>query len=341
MTKPASAAPFDHTDRSGADTEIMAWLLAGDPAIRWQTLRDLLDAPVQVWQAEQRRTQAEGWGARLLALQDADGRWGGGIYSPKWISTTYTLLTLREIGLPRDCAAAQAGARLVLHELLGPTCDTKFRQRLADCDRCIVGMILMIAVYFEIDDSRTEAIVENLLAEVMPDGAWNCRKSRRPHPKHSSFHTTFNVLEGLREYLELRDSSLGGDVRAAEQRALEFMLQHKLFRSDKTGQVIHERFTRLAHPPRWHYDVLRGLVYFARSNAPRDPRLQDAIDLLLDRRHSDGRWPVQQAYAGKVFFTMEQIGRASRWNTLRALRVLRWWNDDQAANTGHVAHETA
>lgn len=309
-----------------AAADVIAWLMAGDPAIRWQTLRDLLAAPEQKWKAEQQRTLETGWGAQLLARQDADGRWGGGIYSPKWTSTTYTLLTLCSIGIPPTCITAQHGAQLVIAELLGERCDAKFQQKLADCDRCIVGMILQIAVYFGIHDERIDAIVDNLLAERMPDDAWNCRRHRRPRPHHSSFHTTFNVLDGLREYLEAGKDHRRAEVLAAEQNALAFMLQHRLFKSDKTGDVITPQFTFLSFPVRWHYDVLRGLAYFARANAPHDSRLQDAIDLLAQRQRSDSLWPVQQKYTGKVFFDMEKIGGPSRWNTLRALRVLRWWN---------------
>jgi hypothetical protein len=304
--------------------------MAGDPAIRWQTMRDLLDAPADDWQMEQQRTLDTGWGARLLALQDANGAWGGGLYSPKWTSTTYTLLTLRSIGIPPTSQAAQRGARLVLDTLLGPTCDQTFQLKLAACDRCIVGMILQLAVYFQIDDGRIEAIVDNLLTEVMPDGAWNCRRTRRPRPHHSSFHTTFNVLEGLREYIERRAGISPNDARrnevlAAEARALTLMLEHRLYKSDHTGQVINPKFTMLSFPYRWHYDVLRGLEYFARAGAAHDSRLQDAITLLCEKQRDDGRWPVQQKYSGKVFFEMEKIGGPSRWNTLRALRVLRWW----------------
>jgi hypothetical protein len=305
--------------------EVMAWLMDGDPAIRWQTMRDLLDLPEQEWQAEQQRTLDSGWGARLLALQDATGSWGGGIYSPKWTSTTYTLLTLHAIGIPRTCEAAQRGAQLMLKELLGENWDPAFDRKLAQCDRCIVGMVLQLAVYFMIDDARIEAMVDNLLEEMMPDGAWNCRRLRRPRPHHSSFHTTFNVLEGLREYIEAYDGVRRNDVLATEQSALEFTLQHHLFKSDHTGQIIDQKFTKLSFPYRWHYDLLRGLDYFARVGQPRDPRLQDAIDVLHERRRKDGRWPVQQKYPGKVFFDMEQPGGPSRWNTLRALRVLRWW----------------
>ena len=308
------------------------WLMEGDPAIRWQVMRDLLDAPEREWQEERQRTLAEGWGARLLALQDPDGCWGGGIYSPKWTSTTYTLLNLISIGIPpeqtgsRQESRARQGAGLVIDRLLGETCDAPFLKRLAELDRCIVGMVLQIAVYFGIRDERVDAIVDNLLSERMPDGAWNCRKDHRPKPPHhSSFHTTFNVLDGLRVYLESGADHRRAEVQAAEGGALELVLQHRLYKSDQTGAVINPKFTHLSFPFRWHYDALRGLEYFARAGAPYDRRLDDAVDLLRQRRDPDGCWPVQQKYSGKVFCEMEKTGKPSRWNTLRALRVLRWW----------------
>lgn len=309
-----------------ATNELIPWLMEGDPAIRWQTLRDLSAAPAGGWQVERQRTLTEGWGAQFLALQAPDGSWGGGIYSPKWISTTYTLLTLIAIGIPGDHPPAQKGAALVLERLLGARRDDAFMRKLADLDRCIVGMCLSIGTYFDIRDERLEAIVENLLAERMPDQAWNCRRLRKPRPHHSSFHTTFNVLDGLREWLEATPQhALRSDVLEAETRALEFMLEHRLFKSDKTGEVINHKFTLLSYPYRWYYNVLRGLAYLARAHAPRDERLQDAIDVLHQRRWADGTWPVQHRYSGKDFFQMEKVGGASRWNTLRALRVLQWW----------------
>jgi len=309
---------------SALDTTL-SWLMQGDPAIRWQTMRDLLDLPTEQWQAEQARTTQEGWGAQLLARQDADGRWGGGLYSPKWISTTYTLLLLRSIGIPRQTPAAQRGTALVVDGLLGERCDDKFRGKLAACDLCVVGMILSLAVYFQIDDARVDAIIENLLAEMMADGAWNCRKYRRPRPKHSSFHTTFNVLDGVRDTLEFRPGSYDPALLQAEQSALELLLQHKLFRSDKTDEIINPKFMLFSYPHHWHYDVLRGLSYLAHINAPCDPRIQEAIDLVNQKQNGDGSWPVQNRYTGEVFFNMEKINGPSRWNTLRAQRVLRWW----------------
>ncbi len=288
------------------------WLMQGDPAIRWQTMRDLLDRPEKEWRAERGQTLSQGWGERLLKEQNSDGIWGGGIYSPKWVSSTYTLLTLCDIGIPRDHEPARRGAALVLKRMLEPG--------IAACDRCIVGMLLQLAVYFRLESRE---LVANLLEERMPDGGWNCRRLRKPRPHHSSFHTTLNVLDGVGPYLREHSDP---ELAAAEQRALQLLLEHRLFKSDKTGEVIDPKFTRLSFPHRWHYDVLRGLDYFARGKHQRDPRLQDAIELLLVRQRSDGTWPLQQKYAGQVFFDMEKTGQSSRWNTLRALRVLRWWD---------------
>lgn len=306
-------------------TALIPWLMDGDPAIRWQTMRNLQGVPAKRWQAERRRTVREGWGAQLLALQAPAGGWEG-IYSPKWTSTTYTLLTLLAIGIPRDHPPAQRAAALVLDQQLGRACDDVFMRNLAACDRCIIGMNVSLAAYFGIRDARLEAMVENLLAERMPDGAWNCRRQRKPKPHHSSFHTTFNVLEGLREWLETTPRhALRNDVLNAEKSALEFVLEHHLFKSDKTGEIINHKFIMLSYPHRWYYNVLRGLAYFARVKAPHDERLREAIDVLNSRRRADGTWPVQHRYPGKVFFDMERVGGPSRWNTLRALQVLRWW----------------
>ncbi|MFN8444440.1 MAG: hypothetical protein U0175_26890 [Caldilineaceae bacterium] len=310
--------------------ETISWLLAGDPAIRWQTMRDLLDTPQAEWQAERQHTAETGWGAQLLARQDADGKWGGGIYSPKWISTTYTLLTLCAIGIPRECEAAQRGAELMIDTMLGEQCNNAFHEKLLGCDRCIVGMILQVAVYFQIADERIDAIVGHLLHEEMPDGGWNCRRHRRPEPHHSSFHTTFNVLDGLRTYAELAPGARQAEVLAAEKRAQELMLQHHLYKSDKTGEIIHPHFALMSFPPRWHYDFIRGLDYFARANALYDQRLEDPIALLQSKQHSDGLWSIEYNYSAKVFFNMESVSKKpSRWNTLRALRILRWWEKIQ------------
>ena len=307
-------------------SETIDWLLAGDPAIRWQVMRDLLDAPEAEWQAERRQLLERGWAARLLAYQNPDGGWGQGVYSPKWTSTTYTLLALREMGLPGETPQARRGAQVALDKILGNAEAPDFQRSLLGGDHCIVGMLLALGVTFQDGGRRVDLLVEHLLAEQMDDGGWNCRRHRRPFPHHSSFNTTLNVLDGLRDYLEMRPAAPhAARVAEAESAALELLLQHHLFLSDKTGQVIHEQFTQIAYPYRWHYDYLRALDYFARARAPRDARLREAIDLLLRRRTADGRWPNQKKFTGKVFFSLETPREPSRWNTLRALRVLRWW----------------
>jgi hypothetical protein len=302
------------------------WLMEGDPAIRWQTLRDLLDAPKSKWQAERKKVATEGWGARLLSLQDNKGVWGGGLYAPKWISSTYTLLQLRDLGLPPQVPAAHAGTRVLLDGMLGKEKSEKFPEHLENMDLCIVGMMLALAVYFQVVDSRVDAILVHLKDHEMPDGGWNCR-SKRIRVSHSSFHTTFNVLDGVRQVLESKNRKYRAAMRAAEGRALELLYQHKLFRSDKTNKIIYSRFVDLTYPFRWHYDILRGLDYMQRANVPRDPRAAEAIELLESKRLPDGTWKNEYRYAGKSFFDMEKVGKASRWNTLRALRALRWWNE--------------
>jgi hypothetical protein len=306
-------------------TNTIDWLMEGDAAVRWQVMRDLLDAPEGDWQAERRRTAESGWGAQLMAQQDAQGSWGGGIYTPKWTSTTYTLLALCGIGIPGESAAARQGAERAVSGLVGAQRDQAFAEKLEHMDRCITGMALQIAAYFKLDDDRLDALVDNVLEERMEDGGWNCRRHRKPEPHHSSFHTTFNVLDGVRQYLEGDGQHRREELLAAEQGALALMLEHRLYRSSRTGEVIKDQFTRLTYPPRWHYDMLRGLDYFARAGARRDPRLEDAITLLRSKRSEDGTWKLEQKYSGVVYFDMEKLGKPSRWVTLRALRVLRWW----------------
>ncbi|HLG16103.1 MAG TPA: hypothetical protein VJH03_16590 [Blastocatellia bacterium] len=305
----------------------LAWLRAGDPSIRWQALRDLVGASPRAVERERRKVARDGWGARLLAKQDADGKWAGGqssdggLYSPKWISTTYTMLLLRDLGLPSKNPQARRACGLLLDGGLQRDGGINYGWR-GRSETCITGMVLSILSYFEYDDARVETIADHLLEQQMPDGGWNCR--RRYGATHASMNTTISALEGLRLY-ELQRGRKVRAVRAAQRRGREFLLRHRLFRSHRTGEVIKRDFVRLSFPPRWHYDVLRGLDYFQAVNAERDGRLSDAIDILRDTRRSDGCWPLQHRYKGRTYFEMERLGGPSRWNTLRALRVLKWW----------------
>jgi hypothetical protein len=250
----------------------------------------------------------------------------GGLYSPKWTSTTYTMLTLRDFGLPETNRQARKACKLLLDGGLqrdgGINYGTwaKWTRR---SETCVTGMVLSILSYFKYDDLRLDTLAGHLLEQQMHDGGWNCR--RPDGATHASVHTTISVLEGLRQY-ELHRERIISEVRAAQHRGREFLLVHRLFRSHRTGEVIKPAFTRFAFPPRWHYDVLRALDYFQAVSAPRDPRLAEAIDIVRGSRGTDGRWPLQSLYKGKTYFEMERLGAPSRWNTLRALRVLKWWD---------------
>jgi hypothetical protein len=319
------------TQKNGA----LKWLLDGDPSIRWQALRDLAGATEGAVARERRKVARDGWGARLLAKQDPDGRWAtgqtsdAGLYSPKWTSTTYTMLLLRDFGLPPNHRAVRKACAVLLNQGLQPDGGINFgiwAKWIKRGETCITGMILSILSYFEYDDDRLDRIASHLLEQQMPDGGWNCQ--RHAGATHSSVHTTISALEGLRHYELHRRRQLKA-VREAQRRGREFLLVHRLFRSHRTGAIIKPVFLRFAFPPRWHYDILRALDYFQAVDALRDPRLTDAIDIVRSTQREDGRWPLQQVYKGKTYFELERQGAPSRWNTLRALRVLKWWDEDK------------
>ncbi|HEY3394654.1 MAG TPA: prenyltransferase/squalene oxidase repeat-containing protein [Lacipirellulaceae bacterium] len=306
----------------------ISWLLEGDAAIRWQTLRDVVGAAEGAVQRERQMVARDGWGARLLAEQDPEGTWAGGrssdggLYSPKWISTTYTMLLLRDFGLAATNRQARKACALLLDQGLQRDGGINYGWR-GRSETCITGMVLSILSHFACDEDRLDTLADYLLAQQMPDGGWNCRRDLGA--THASVHTTISVLEGLRLY-ELHRRRKVRTVRAAQARGRAFLLVHRLFRSHRTGQVIKPIFLRFSFPPRWHYDILRALDYFQAAGAPRDERLSEAIDIVRSTQRQDGRWTLQNNYKGKTWFQLERVGAPSRWNTLRALRVLKWWD---------------
>lgn len=307
--------------------EIINWLMEGDPCVRWQVQRDLLGETSSTYTRTRKMIEEKGWGKKLLSHQDETGTWGGGYYSPKWISTHYTLISLTRLGLPQNNTQALKGCQLYLDQAYyEPDGGMNISVSYDYSETCVTGMALNILSYFNYPDPRLKHLVDHLLRQQMQDGGWNCESYNGA--THSSFHTTISVLEGLLTYQ--KNTSIGTqEVTESRLKAHEFLLQHKLFRSHRTGKIIHQRMTRFPFPPRWFYDVLRSLDYFQSARAVHDPRFKDAIDLLLKKQTRDQTWRSYRGPSGRTFFDLEPVGVPGRMNTLRALRVLKWWNSPE------------
>ncbi|MDQ6793559.1 MAG: hypothetical protein M3067_01825 [Chloroflexota bacterium] len=303
---------------------VVDWLLDSDPSIRWQVIRDLTHEPANVVAAERSRVATEGWGARLLALQAPDGQWGGRPWSQGWTDTFHVLELLRRFGLDPQSEGARRAIGLVREHVTwkgGAPVDTPWagnRFFEGEVEPCINGNVVSTGSYFGVDMTP---LVERLLGEQLPDGGWNCEVENGATV--SSFGTTINVLEGLLEYERAIGGSTG--VGEARRRGEEYMLERRLFRRKSTGEVIDPGWLRFSFPTWWHYDVLRGLDYLRDAQDKPDERVAEAIGVVEGNRDPDGRWTLQNVYAGEAHFEMEHgEGEPSRWNTLRALRVLRW-----------------
>ena len=296
------------------------WLLDSDPSIRWQVMRDLTEENPETTAKERSRVATEGWGARLLALQAEDGNWGGGVYTPKWTSTTYTLLLLRHLGIDADDERVRRAIALVRDRVVMGRKELPFFEYRTEA--CITAMALALGSYF-LEDARDMPQPDYLLDRQREDGGWNCSvRSDR-----SSFHTTISTLEALLEY----ERAVGGDeaISEARARAHEYLLRRRLMYRLSTGELVDKRWLLLSFPPRWHYDVLRGLDYLRDAGVETDERCDEALELIASKRRQDGTWPLQGRHVGKEHFQMEEgSGKPSRWNTLRALRVLGWHTSD-------------
>jgi hypothetical protein len=301
----------------------ISWLLTGDPSVRWQTHAHLLDAAPDTVIGEQAKVADEGWGAALLALQAPDGSWGGGLYNPKWTSTHYTLLALRRLGLPRENEQATKAARLLLEKGFRHDHGVAFHGDPAGRgEMCISGMCLSMFSYFLIDDERVHLLAAHVIEEQMADAGWNCQKPKGA--THSSFHTTCSALEGLYDYLTA-NSQTPLAIEQAMVSGRRFLLDHRLFRSHTTGEVVSAAMTRFPFPPHWQYDVMRALDHFALSAATHDEGAADAIELVESKVGADGRWRQYRGASGEYHFAIERPGKPSRANTMRALRALKWW----------------
>jgi len=309
---------------------VIQWLLDSDPSIRWQAMRDLIGAPAEEVAAERARVATEGAGARLLALQGADGSWAGAAWNRGWDSTMHVLSLLRELGLDPASDEARRAVGLVRDRVTWRGWDWDGTWRgwewhgnpffAGEVEPCINGQVAASGAYFGQDVQR---ILNRLLGEQLPDGGWNCEAANGS--TRSSFNTTICVLEALLEY-ELAGGS-SAEVTEARLRGQEYLLERRLLRRRTTGEVIDPAWTRLSFPTWWHYDVLRGLEYLRRAGATPDERVAEAIELVESKRDGDGRWPLENQHPGTMAVEVDEgEGRPSRWNTLRALRVLDWYS---------------
>jgi hypothetical protein len=308
---------------------VLDWLLDSDPALRWQVLRDLTDAPAEQVATERARVAVEGWGARLLALRGGDGQWAGGACFPAdfrgdssagqpWTSTFPTLTLLRDLGVDPDAEPVRETVLLVRDNCRWEHAGQPFFA--GEVEPCINGRTVALGAYLGVD---VDGIVARLLGGQLADGGWNCEAEFGS--LRSSFHSTICVLEGLLEH----ERATGGSAesRAARHRGEEYLLQRRLLRRLSTGEVVKQEWLCFSFPTWWHYDVLRALDYFRAVGDASDPRLAEAVDLVRSKSQADGRWLLENTHPGAVHFALEDgDGEPSRWNTLRALRVLNWYH---------------
>ena len=305
-----------------SEKEIVSWLLEGDVSIQYQVYRDLLgkDKP-----RLRRKIEMEGWGSQFLACRNPNGHWGQKFYQPKWISTHYTLLDLKNLAIAPGNKKINESLQQIFKNLKAADGGILPIGAERKSDVCINGMVLNYASYFQVDKMHLKSIVDFLLVEKMNDGGFNCL-SNRIGATHSSLHSTISVLEGIFEYEQNGYHYRLPELKKAAHESGEFILKHRLFRSHRTGEVITPGFIRLCYPCRWYYDILRALDYFRLAKVQYDERMDDALQIIRNKRSSDGTWKLPAAYPGQVHFTMEKSGQPSRWNTLRAMRVLGFFS---------------
>jgi len=307
-------------------SETARWLLDGDVSIQYQTFRDLIG---EERPELQKRMESEGFGALYLGKRRPDGHWGNGFYNPKWACTHYTLLDLKNIGFPQEHPLVRASVRMVSQTLKERDGGINPAHTNGKSDVCINGMFLNYACAFHIEEESLESVVDFILSQRMKDGGFNCQLNRSG-ATHSSLHTTLCVLEGIASYAQEGYRYRLDELREAEVSSQEFILMHRLYRSDRTGLVISEKFFNFPFPPRWFYDIVRALDYFRSVRYPFDDRMELSLNEITDKRRPDGLWNAGSKHSGAIHFDMEEPRKPSRWNTLRALRILGFYRN--AAN---------
>ena len=305
---------------------LIKWLLEGDVSIQYQVYRDLLGEDKKELRE---RIAKEGFGKQILDLQMPDGHWGGGYYAYKWISTHYSLLELRRLNvLPTESV-------LKIINVIADEYKTKDGGITANphawdfSDVCLNGMLLFVMCNFGIQQEKLVSVIDFILTQQLSDGGFNCNYNYKKYgAKHSSLHSTVSLIEGMNEYIDNGFTYRVDEVKKVRSEAVEFILMHRLYKSDHTGEIINKKFLMLSYPPRWKYDILRALEAMMNAKIVYDQRMDDAFKVIMSKRRKDGTWPIQNKHQGKVHFDMEKLGGPSRWNTLRVLRILKHFHSD-------------
>lgn len=300
------------------DFEVISFLLEGDPSIQYQTMKYLLGETEGELSELRRSIAVTGWGRMYLDAQNEDGSFGKGFYAHKWTSTHYSLLDLRYLEIPRETESLVLSVRDITKNCRagdGGVTGTSGSKR---SDVCVNGMFLNYGAYFHMEDEPVKTIVDLLSTQVLADGGFNCQDNST----HSSVHTTLSVLEGFLSLIRYGYTYRIDDIMRMKRAAEEFLLSHHLFRSSTTGDVMNENFIQPAYPPRWKYDILKALWYFADAGIPYDERMEDALKTVEKLRTKDGTLLRGKTISGELHFRMEE-GKAGRWNTMRAMRVLQ------------------
>ena len=298
----------------------MDFLLQGDPAIKYQTRKYLLEESESDLRLIRQQIALEGYGKLFLEKQNPDLSFGGGFYYPKWISTHYTLIDLRYLEIEQDVERLVQSVRDIATNFKDKDGGIRLAPHGRTSDLCVDGMYLNYASYFKLEETHLKSIIDHLITAQLPDGGFNCQYLTQK-VTHSSMHSTLSILEGIWEYLKQGYTYRGKELVKIEEEGREFLLIHHLYKSDKTGEIISPSFLNMVYPPRWHYDILRALYYFADAKVPYDDRMEDSLEIISNKRNKDGTFPRGKTSAGEQHFIMENE-KKSRWNTLRALRVL-------------------
>jgi len=301
------------------DNNIIEWLLDSDVSIQYQVYRDLLDIDRTDLKE---KISKEGWGDKLLSFRNNNGHWGLGFYQPKWTSSHYTLLDLRHLEISSKTREIKETIQKIINNDKGADGGINPSGTIKQSDVCINGMFLNYASYFETREALLESIIDFIISQQLPDGGFNCQFNRQG-ARHSSLHSTLSVIEGIHEYSRWGYRYRHDELKKIEKESHEFILAHRLYKSHRTGEIIDKKMVMLSYPSRWRYDILRALDYFQFVKFGFDKRMTDALDVLIKKQRSDKKWPLQAKHTGNVHFDMENVGEPSRWNTLRALRVLK------------------